>query len=89
MYKITEYSYNKAKSLGVDIKPSENPNKKIDVFKNNKKIATIGDINSKDYPTYVKEKGLDYANIRRKLYKLRHAKDIHKGNGFWASALLW
>ena len=27
-------------------------NKKIDVFKNNVKVASIGDINYKDYPTY-------------------------------------
>ena len=37
-YKITDYSYNQAKKLNVQIKPAQNKKKKIDVFKNNKKI---------------------------------------------------
>ena len=32
MYKILDYSFNKAKELGVDIKPSTKKNKKIDVY---------------------------------------------------------
>ena len=39
-YKITDYSYTKAKKYGVEIFPSQNPNKKIDVYKNNKKEIT-------------------------------------------------
>ena len=45
-YKITNYSYNQAKKLNVEIKPSTNKKKKIDVFKDNKKIASIGAITS-------------------------------------------
>eukprot|EP01038_Epipyxis_sp_PR26KG_P006641 gene6641-9117_t len=60
-YKITDYSYSKAKKLGVDIKPSKNKNKKIDVFKNDKKIASIGAIGYNDYPTYISKKGVEYA----------------------------
>ena len=33
MYQITNYSYLKAKELGVDIYPSNRKNKKIDVYK--------------------------------------------------------
>ena len=36
MYKITPYTYSQAKRLGVTIKPSTNPTKKIDVFKDKK-----------------------------------------------------
>lgn len=91
MYNITSYSYNQAEKLGVDIKPSSNKLKKIDVFKNGKKIASIGALGSYDYPTYIKEKGLKYANIRRKLYKARHSKDrnIVGSNGFFADKILW
>lgn len=32
MYKITNYSYDKAKKLNVIIKPSSRKNKKIDIF---------------------------------------------------------
>ena len=88
-YKITDYSYKKAKELGVVIKLSETKNKKIDVYKNNKKIATIGDDRYLDYPTYIQEKGLEYANERRKLYRKRHKKDLSKGNGFFANRILW
>ena len=34
MYVITEYSRNQAKKLGVELKQSSNPKKKIDVYKN-------------------------------------------------------
>ena len=94
MYNIKKYSFDKAKMIGVIIKPSTNKNKKIDVFnKNNKKISSIGDINYKDYPTYIEEKGIDYAIKRRKLYHLRHISDDIKDNrltnSFWAKYLLW
>lgn len=90
MYEITDYSYSKAKELGVTIKPSTNKNKKIDVFKNGDKIASIGAMGYKDYPTYLKE-DKSLAEKKRKLYKLRHKKDIHNkdGNGFYANKILW
>ena len=91
MYKISEYSKNQASKLNVKIKPSINKNKKIDVYKNNKKVASIGAKNYKDYPTYLKEKGLQYANKRKELYELRHKNDINKlnTNGYYAHKILW
>ena len=91
MYHITEYTYNQAKKIGVEIKPSGKKGKKIDVFKNGKLIASVGALGYADYPTYIKEKGLEYAIERRRLYKLRHSKDISKigSNGYYANALLW
>ena len=68
MYHITNYSKNKAKELNVIIKPSIKKDKKIDVIKNNKIIASIGNINYMDYPNYINEKGLKFANKRRALY---------------------
>jgi hypothetical protein len=41
----------KAKELGVTIKPSTQLHKKIDVYKNGRKIASIGDKRYKDYTT--------------------------------------
>ena len=35
MYKIRKYSYDLAKKLGVEIRPSKFKNKKIDVYKDN------------------------------------------------------
>ena len=54
MYDILPYSYKKAKLLDVKIYKSSNPQKKIDVYKNGNKIASIGNIGYSDYPTYLK-----------------------------------
>lgn len=91
MYQITEYSQQQAKRLGVIIKPSTNKKKKIDVFKDDKKIASIGAIGYGDYPTFIKEKGKEFADKRRQAYKKRHEKDRHiKGTaGFFADQILW
>jgi len=91
MYNITNYTDKQAKLIGVTVKPSSNKKKKIDVYKDNKKIASVGALGYKDYPTFIKENGLDYANKRKKLYKLRHEKDRHIkwSNGWLADQLLW
>jgi len=78
MYKITSRQKKIAKFLKVDILPSTNENKKIDVYKNGIKIVSIGASGYKDYSIYLKEYGKEYANERQRLYKLRHAQDIKK-----------
>ena len=91
VYEITNYTKNRARVLGVTVKPSTNPKKKIDVYKNGVKVASIGDDKYLDFPTYVKLNGIEYANKRRQLYKIRHAKDIsiEYSNGWYADKLLW
>jgi hypothetical protein len=91
MYKIKKYTYKKAKKLGLEVKPSTNKTKKIDVYKKGKKIAAVGAAGMNDYPTYIEKKGLNYAKTRRRLYKMRHEKDRHiKGSHGWlADQLLW
>jgi hypothetical protein len=91
MYTIKKYSYDKAKKLGVNIKPSTRKNKKLDVYKNNKKIASIGALGYGDYPTFIQTEGLTSANNHRKKYKMRHNKDRHVKNspGYYADQLLW
>lgn len=90
MYKITNYSKEQAKKLDVDIKPSSNPKKKIDVYKDGDKIASIGAKGYKDYPTYLKE-DKQLAEQKRKAYKARHEKDrnIKGTNGYYADKILW
>jgi hypothetical protein len=75
MYTILPYTKEKAKQLGLTVLPSTKKGKKLDVYKNGKLIASIGDINYKDYPTYLKEDGPTVANERRRLYRLRHTKN--------------
>ena len=93
VYEITEYTKKKAKQLGVTVKPSDKKKKKIDVYKDNKKIASIGNIDYGDYSTFLqtKGKGKVYADERKRLYRIRHKKDINVigSNGFYAKALLW
>ena len=90
-YVITDYTKNAAKRLGVTIKPSSNPEKKLDVFKNGKKIGTCGARGYNDYPTFWKKFGKKVADHHRKLYKQRHEKDRHivGSNGYYADKLLW
>lgn len=90
-YKITDYSYDQAKKLGVEIKPSTNKKKKIDVFKQGKKVASIGGAGYKDYPTYLETEGKDVATKKRKLYKARHEKDrsFIGSAGYYADQILW
>ena len=87
-YTITSYTKNKAKLENVKIKPSSIKNKKIDVFKDNKKIVSIGDINYSDYPTYLKTNGKAFADERKRLYYKRHQKD-NRLAGHYAKVLLW
>ena len=91
VYQIKPYSYEQAKKLNVEIKPSTRKDKKIDVYKDNKYICSIGDINYYDYPTYIQINGITFANERRKLYKQRHNKDrnIKNSSGYFADKILW
>lgn len=91
MYHITEYTYHQARKLGVVVKASHVKGKKIDVFRDGKKIASVGGLGYADYPTYMEKYGKDYADSRRSLYKLRHEKDRHnKWSPRWlADQLLW
>jgi hypothetical protein len=90
-YVITDYTKRQAKLLGVTIQPSSNPEKKLDVFKDGKKIATCGARGYNDYPTFRKKFGKKIADHHRKLYKQRHEKDRHivGSNGYYADKLLW
>lgn len=87
-YEIKPYTYKQAKKYNVIVKPSDNPNKKIDVFDENmNKIASIGSSKHYDYPTYL-EIDKNLAEERRRLYKLRN-KNVNSNNSFYSSVLLW
>ena len=90
-YNITKYTYKKAKKLNVTVKRSANKTKKLDVFKEGRKIASIGANGMNDFPTYIQKKGMKYAKTRRRLYRIRHETDRHKKwtNGWLADKLLW
>lgn len=86
-YQITKYTKDKAKEIGVDVKPSRNPKKKIDVYRDGIKIESIGAIGYSDYSTYIKDKGQKYADKRRDLFHQRHKEETL--GGLLAKWLLW
>lgn len=88
VYEIQPYSFKKAKDLGVTIKPSTKKGKKIDVFKNNQLVTSIGASGMNDYPTYLKNEGKKIAEERKRLYKIRHSKNTGIA-GKYASEILW
>jgi len=83
-YRITDYSRNQARKLGVSIRLSSNPKKKLDVYKNGVKVASIGAIGYSDFATTGDKE-------RRRLYRIRHkGEDKRVGsNGYYAWFLLW
>lgn len=96
MYRILTEQRKAAKKLGVTIRPSTLKNKKLDVFKNGLRIASVGDIRYNDYWIYKRlekknkvEPGT--AEQRRQLYKIRHAQECKaKGTpGYYACNILW
>jgi len=87
MYIITEYTLRKAHSLGLTVRPSTRKGKKMDVYQEGKKIASIGDIRYKDYPTFLREEGKAVADRHRQAYYERHTGKS-KGEQL-AKWLLW
>jgi len=90
-YKIKSRQKSQARKLGVTIKPSKLKNKKIDVFKKGQKVASIGDIRYQDYATYLSNRGVKYADSRKRLYKARHQRTRNKrgSNSYYADKILW
>jgi len=99
VYEIKELQREKAKKLGLEIKPSTNKSKKVDVFKKGEKVASIGGMYKdgrpyKDYATYLKELPKKEADKKRKNYLARHkkepkVKDGKKTNSYYADKILW
>lgn len=91
-FQIKPIHLRNANSLGVKIKPSYNIKKKLDVYDfHNNYILSIGDIHFGDYESYTRTHGLQYANIRKRLYKQRHEKTRHVlgSASYYADSILW
>jgi hypothetical protein len=94
-YSIFPYTKSQAKKIGVEVKPSENKGKKIDVYKDGKKVASVGAIGYNDYPTYMdmEKKGevsKGTADMKRAAYKARHVYRDRVGTpAYYADQLLW
>jgi hypothetical protein len=92
MYHILPYTYNQAEKLGVQVFPSDNPKYKIEIYDTYGGFMFYGGSpNYSDYPSYIQSHGKEYADERRRLYHIRHKKEIEKvGSRGWTIAkLLW
>jgi len=91
LYKISSHTKTQAKKLGVDVKPSQKKNKKVDVYKDDKLVASVGSRGMEDYASHLQKKGKAFADERRKAYKDRHAKNrnVVGSPGYYADKLLW
>jgi hypothetical protein len=95
-YRIKDRQREAAKRIGVTIRPSSDPNKKIDVYKDGFFVARIGAAGYDDYASYLQQekKGIvapGTAEKRRELYLIRHAQNwTKKGTpGYYAAKILW
>ena len=99
-YIVKKLQYEKAKKLGLEIKPSSNKKKKLDVFnKKGEKIASIGGMKNdgtpyNDFATYLINTSKKEAEVKRKNYLKRHSKepkikDNKKTNSYYADKILW
>jgi len=97
MYSISDATYKIANDMNLEIFPSENPNKKIEVYdiKTGNFLFYIGDSRYYDYHMYLEDEknGIvpkNTANKRREAYHRRHQKDIKMGGkGYIVAMLLW
>ena len=89
MYQILPYTRQQARRIGVSVKPSRREGKKIDVLRDGDYIASIGYKGMGDFPTYLRTKGKDYADERRRLYHLRHKDGPVDSPAYLAKRLLW
>lgn len=78
-----------AKKIGVEVTKATDIEKKLDVYYEGRKIASIGDSDYDDYYSYLERDGKKVAEERRRLYKIRHEKDFNHLRGFLAWVLLW
>jgi len=97
LYKVKKLQLDKAKELGVQIKPSTNKKKKLDVFIKGKKQYSIGANGANDYATYLENKNVpkNEAEAKRTNYIARHSKEPKINNdgeftkSLYADELLW
>ena len=88
MYKINTKQKEIADKLGLKIFPSIKKDKKIDVYKNDKFITSIGQKNAHDYYSHLKTHDKVFADERRRLYLARHKDNVGTA-GMLSKRLLW
>ena len=92
MYEIQPRTKQIAKKLGLIVFPSENPKYKIEIYDRNGLFLFYGGHpDFSDYPTYLKTHGKEFADERKRLYRIRHKKELDDfcSRGWIVAKLLW
>jgi hypothetical protein len=92
MYVIPPQIHKNARELGVSVYPSDNPKYKIEVYDSDGIFMfRLGASGYSDYNSYIRDKGKEFADKRKKAYESRHKKEIQKtqSRGWFAYKLLW
>ena len=92
VYEIQPRTFEVAKTLGVSVYPSDNPKYKIEIYDTDGEFMFYGGaMGYGDFPTYQTMAGSAFARKRRRLYKIRHRKEIEKkgSRGWYIYRLLW
>ena len=98
MYTITQHTRDAAKRIGVVVRPSKLKGKKIDVFKDGKKVASVGAVGYGDFGTFLKTLGPIKAARRRRAYLRRHSTEPKtkmvdgrkvRTPSYYADTILW
>jgi len=98
-YKIKPRQFKAAKRINVEIKPSSKKNKKIDIYKDDKIIGSIGGVKKDntfymDYASYLETLPKKEANQKKENYLKRHSKepkmkDGKRTNSYYSDVILW
>lgn len=90
-YQITSRQRANARRIGVKIKPSTVKGKKLDVFKGDKKVASIGAAGMMDFDKWKAKEGIEKAKKRQKAFKSRFSKQRVKVGtpAYYADQILW
>lgn len=90
-YQIQPYTFERAREVGLEVRPSTRKGKKLDVFVASldprhagQYIDSIGAIGYKDYPTFYATEGPAVAKEHQRRYKMRHT-----GNTLGELLALW
>ena len=90
MYIIQPYSLTRAEQLGVILKPSQNKNRKIDIYDTeNNFICSCGDTRYYDFPYYLNRYGLAYAEAKRHLYHIKNKPKRKNTASYFEKEILW
>ena len=87
-YIISEKQYEIAKKLNIEIIPSENPRKKIDIYKNGDYLCSIGATNFRALKEWIDLVGRNEAYIKRNAYISRHKSSCDL-KSIYEIQLLW